>query len=289
MPYGTRRNRRSYSNRSRRNPKVSKTWAYSSKGARAQSRQIIALQKQVTRVKRAVKYNTQWSQYAYKPGNTVHSGSTLAPVPAVQRLVSPSAVAGQQTGWTRIFNSTEGTEDNIRWKGRNMQLEYCYELSNPAVSGVPITITTFLVSLRKETANQVLQETNHMQGTSLVEGEHYVKNTMGSVQGSGMVFINRSLFKVHHISRCTIGHETNFTSETATTSIKDNRYRKYVRIPYKCLLKGDGSGSKASWLSLDYETIQSTDQRFFITFANNYGDQGLSISLNCVFTGKTTQ
>lgn len=288
MPFNTRRNRRS-SNRSRRNPKVSKTWAYSRKGATQQSKQIVTLQKQITRIRRRVRGNTQWSQYSYSPGSVVHSGGTTAPVPAVQALVSPSTVPGSYTGWTRVFNSTTGTEDNIKWKGKHMQLEYCYELSNPAVSGVPITITTFVVSLRPELANQVLEETNGLVGTSLVKGEHYQSNSMGTVQGSGMVFINRSMFKVHHVSRCTIGHETNFTSETNTTNIKDNRYRKYVRIPYGCLLKGDGSGSNASWLSLTAETIQRTDQRYFMTFANNYGDQGLQISLNCMFTGQTTQ
>ena len=287
MPLRTRRNPRSF--RTRKNRKVSKTWAYSRKSASQQSKQIVTLQKQITRVKRAVKANTQWSQYAYQPDSQVHNGSTTAPVPTTQALVSPSGVPGSYTGWTRVFNSTEGTENNIKWKGLYMQLEYCYELSNPAVLGVPITITTFVVSLRPETANQVLQETNGLVGTSLVEGEHYIKNSMGTVQGSGMVFINRSLFKIHHVSQCTIGHETNFTSEVDTTSLKDNRFRKYIKIPYKCLLKGDGSGSNASWLSLTAETVQKTDQRFFITFANNYADQGLQISLNCLFTGKTTQ
>lgn len=288
MPNLSRRNRRS-SKGSRRNPKVSKTWAYSRKSANAQSKQIVTLQKQITRIKRRVKGNIQWSQYAYSPGSVVHNGGTTAPVPAVQALVSPSTIAGVQTGWTRVFNSTAGTEDNIKWQGKHMQLEYCYELSNPAVSGTPITITTFVVSLRPELANQVLQETNGLVGTDLVEGEHYQANSMGTVQGSGMVFINRSMFKVHHVSRCTIGHETNFISETNTTGIRDNRYRRYVKIPYKCLLKGDGSGTSASWLSLTSETIQRTDQRYFLTFANNYGSQGLQISLNCLFTGQTTQ
>ena len=267
---------------------MSKTWAYASKGARAQSRQIVKLQKQITGIARKVAANRQWSQYAYKPGHTIHNGAALAPVPAVQRLVSPSAVAGQQTGWTRVFNSSEDTFECLKWQGRSMGLEYVYELSNPAVTGDPITITTFIVSLRPETAMQVLQETEHMIGTKLVEGEHYIKNDMGTVQGSGMVFLNKSLFKIHYVNRCTIGETTNFVQDHATTNLKDNRHRRYVKLPYRHHLKGDGSGASASWGSLTYETIQATDQRYFLTFANNYGDQGLSISLNCLFTGRTT-
>ena len=202
---------------SRKPKKVKATWALAKKGAKSQASQILTLQRQITNVKKKVKANTMWSQYAYKPGNVIHSGTTLSPVPAVQRLVSPSTVAGQQTGWTRLMSSTPGTSDNLKWKGVFMQLEYCYELSNPAVTGTPITITTFVVSLRKETAQQILQETNHMVGTGLVQGEHYSTNTMGFVQGSGMAFLNRSMYKVHHVSRCTIGHETNFTSDTLST------------------------------------------------------------------------
>lgn len=269
--------------------KVKKTWALAKKGAKSQASQIITLQKQINRINRMVMRNTQWSQYAYKPGTSVHTGGTLAPVPFRMMLVSPSGITGSQTGWTRVFNSNQDTDQNLKWQGRSLGIEYCIELGNAAISASPITITTFIVSLRKEIAQQVIQETNYLQGDQLVENEHYSTNSMGSVQGSGMCFLNKSMFKIHHCSRATIGAHTNFSDETHTTTIKDNRMRRYVALPYKCLLKGDGSGVSASWLSLNFETIQQTDQRFFLVFANNYGGQTLDISLNCIFTGRTTQ
>lgn len=280
------RNNRNY----RRGPKkVKKTWALAKKGSKSQASQIITLQKQINRLNRMVMRNTQWSQYAYKPGTSVHTGGALAPVPFRMMLVSPSGIIGSQTGWTRVFNSSSETDGNLKWQGRSLGIEYCIELGNATVAPEPVTITTFIVSLRKEIAQQVIQETNYLEGSSLVEGEHYTKNAMGSIQGSGMVFLNKSMFKIHHCSRATIGAYTNFASEHVTTNIKDNRMRRYVALPYKCLLKGDGSGTSASWLSLNYETLQQTDQRYFLVFANNYGTQSIDISLNCIFTGRTTQ
>ena len=280
------RNNRRY----RRGPKkVKTTWALAKKGAKSQASQIITLQKQVNRLNRQVMRNTQWSQYAFKPATTVHAGGVASPIPHRSLLVSPSTVAGQATGWTRVFNSNADTDQNLKWQGRSMGIEYCIELGNAAVTGTPVTLTTFIVSLRKEVAQQVIEETNYLNGSNLVEGEHYTKNDMGSLQGSGMVFLNKSIFKIHHCARATIGAETNFSTDHPTTNIKDNRMRRYVSLPYKCLLKGDGSGTNASWLSLNYKTIQQTDQRYFLVFANNYGDQSLDISLNSIFTGRTTQ
>jgi len=278
------RNNRKY----RRSPKkVKKTWALAKTGKKSQASQIITLQKQINRINRKVMRNTQWSQYAFKPGTLVHAGGTLAPTPSRTLLVNPSAVAGVATGWTRVFNSNAETDSNLKWQGRSMGLEYVIELGNAAVVDTPVTITTFIVSLRKETAQQVIEETQYL--ANMVENEHYTKSSLGSVQGSGMVFLNKSLFKIHHCSRATIGAVTNFSNDHPTTNIKDNRMRRYVALPYKCLLKGDGSGTNASWLSLNYTTLQQTDQRYFLVFANNYGTQSIDISLNCIFTGRTTQ
>lgn len=236
-----------YAGRRKKKPAryVSKQWASSKKGAGSQASQIMSLQRQMNAVKLSVRNNVQWSQYQYKPSVIVHTGDLLAPKPFVVPLVGPSAIAGVHDGWRRIFNSDASVQENIKWQGRSLGLEYQVSLGNPATASSPITGTIFLVSYRPKVAQSTQQETNFM--STLVEGEHYIKNDMGSIQGSGMVFLNKSLFKIHHVDRFTIGAKTNFVSvageEAPTTTIKDNLHRRYVSLPYKHMLKGDGAGS----------------------------------------------
>ena len=283
-----------YAGRRKKKPAryVSKQWASSKKGAGSQASQIMSLQRQMNAVKLSVRNNVQWSQYQYKPGVIVHSGNLLSPTPRVIHLVGPSAVAGQHDGWRRIFNSDEAVQDNIKWQGRSVGIEYQLSLGNAATASSPITFTTFFVSLRPKVAQNIQQETDFL--ATLTEGEHYVKNDMGSVQGSGMVFLNKSMFKIHHIDRGMIGAKTNFVSaatgeEGFTSTLKDNLHRRYVTLPFKHLLKGDGAGQEAHWSSLNYKTVPQASQIFMIVFANNYGDQTLDIAINALFTGRTTQ
>lgn len=282
-----------YKRRQKRKPAsyVSKQWAASKKGAKSQSQQIMSLQRQMNAVKLSVRSNVQWSQYQYKPGVLVHSGGLTTPTPFVIPLVGPSAIAGVHDGWRRIFNSDVSVQDNIKWQGRSLGLEYQVSLGNPATASSPITGTIFLVSYRPKVAQSTQQETNFM--STLVEGEHYIKNDMGSIQGSGMVFLNKSMFKIHHVDRFTIGAKTNFVTvageEAPTTTIKDNLHRRYVSLPYKHMLKGDGSGGDAHWSSLTYKTVPQKAQVFMMCFFNNYADQTCDLALNCLFTGRTTQ
>lgn len=267
---------------------VSKEWAKSKKGAKSQSSQILSLQRQLNNVKLAVRHNTIWSQYQYKPSLLSHVPTT-APEPIVYHLIGPAPVSGEHDGWRRIFNSNEQVDNNLKWDMRSIGIEYCYELGNAQTADTPITFTTFICSLRPNTAMQTLNQTNYLTGADLVEGEHYVKNSMGAVQGSGMVFLNKSIFKIHYVNRGTIGADTNFTSDVKTTTLADNRHRRYVKIPWRKLLKSDGAGTENTWKELTYQTIQATDQLFFMIFPNNYGDQIFDVSLNAVATGRTTQ
>ena len=271
-------------------PYVSKQWASSKKGAGSQASQIMSLQRQMNAVKLSVRNNIQWSQYQFRPNILTHN--VLAPTPFVIPLVGPSAHTGAFThvGWRRIFNSDVQVQNNIKWQGRSVGIEYQASLGNAATAAAPITCTLFIVSLRPKISQLTQLETNFL--STLTEGEHYVQNTMGSVQGSGMVFLNKSIFKIHHIDRFMIGAKTNFVvaEESPTTNLADNLHRRYVSLPYKHLLKGDGSGNSGqTWSALNYETVPQKAQMYVICFPNNYGDQTFDFTLNALFTGRTTQ
>lgn len=277
-------------------PYVSKEWARSKKGAKAQSSQILSLQRQMNAVKMKVGGNIQWSQYQYKPPIFVHSGGLLAPTPFVFPMVSPSAhteFSRAHPGWRRIFNSDAEIQNNIKWEGRSVGIEYQASLGNVATATAPITCTLFIVSLRPKIAQLLTKSTEFLKASDLVDGEHYVNNNMGSVQGSGMTFLNKSMFKIHHVDRFTVGAKPNFyigEEEAFTTSIKDNLHRRYISLPYKHELKGDGSGTTDNtWSSLNWTTVPHKAQLYVMVFPNNYGDQTFDLAFNALFTGRTTQ
>ena len=249
-------------------------------------------------VKLSVRSNIQWSQYQYRPDIFVHTGGTVVtgPVPFCFPLISPSGhteFGRSHPGWRRIFNSDAQVPNNIKWQGRSVGIEYQASLGNAATSSSPITCTLFIVSLRPKVAQLTVKDTQYLNANELVEGEHYVKNTMGSVQGSGMVFLNKSIFRIHHVDRFTVGAKPNFVvaaEEPYTTTIKDNLHRRYITMPYKHELKGDGAGTEGqTWSSLDWTTVPNKTQLYCICFPNNYGDQTFDLAFNALFTGRTTQ
>lgn len=284
----------------KRKPKgyVSKQWASSKKGATSQSKQIMSLQRQMNAVKLSVRNNVQWSQYQFKPDVLVHEvGPGLGPQPFCFPLVSPAAhteFGVAHPGWRRIFNSDEQIDNNLKWQGRSVGIEYQASLGNPATTEAPITCTIFIVSLRPKIAQLTQKDTTYLKASELVEGEHYVKNSMGSIQGSGMVFLNKSMFRIHHVDRFMIGAKTNFVTAVGTingtTNLKDNLHRRYLTLPFKALIKGDGSGSNGqTWKKQDWTTINPKDQLYVMGFPNNYGDQSFDFAFNALFTGRTTQ
>ena len=294
-------NRRYGNRRYRPRKRVSKTDARSNTGRKAQSRQITKLQKQITRIDRQVQDTIQYRQYAMSDhvvleGTGEERDDTHY---SIINLVNPAQ-------WLPIFQTPSMLEtvSPNKFRGRSLGLEVVYELSNPDVASSPITATTFVCSLRKEVAAQFRDRTNN--GSGMTNQIDFYKSEMSSEvlptegQGDGMVFLNKGIFKIRYVKRWTIGGKTNFEpfvadvdDVAATTSLADNRKRLYIKLPYRNFIKSDGPDSRSTvntggFRTLTMDTIEPTDQLYLFTFANNYGDQKLSISFSAIFTGVTS-
>lgn len=294
-------NRRYGNRRYRARKRVSKTDARSNKGAKAQSRQIQKLQKQITRIDRQVSDTIQYRQYALSDhvvlaGTGEERDDTHY---SVINLVDPA-------NWLPIFQTPSGQESLSpnKFRGRSVGIELAYELSNPDVATSPVTATTFICSLRKEVAEQFREGTSN--GNSMTNQVHYYKSRMSSEtlltegQGDGMVFLNKGIFKIRYVKRWTIGGKTNFEPFVAdtddvsvTTKLSDNRKRLYIKMPYRNFIKSDGPDSRTltstgGFRTLSKDVLEPTDQLYLFTFANCYGDQELSISYSAIFTGVTS-
>lgn len=266
----------------RKSKVLTKSNIKSKKSAGSQSTQILALSKKLKTLTTKVNDNTMWTQFQHT-AEIIHSGDLLTPSYSHTKLIDP-------VNWRRIFQSTEISEATNKFRGRSIGIEYLVQLGNAATEPTPVTCTVFICTLRKETARQFIHETNN--AANLVEGEHYVRTDLGTLQGSGLVMMNKSIFKIRHTDRFVLGAVTNFTSETNTTSIKDNMHRRYVKLTYKNLIKSDGhSGTavlKPGYKELTSSEIENTDQIYVFLYANNFSLQTIDFFLNSIITGKVT-
>ena len=286
MPY-----RRRYRYARRRRPRrVKKSTALARKGRHAQASQILTLQRQVDRIKRVTKDVTQYRQYQHPQSHT--QGGGVSPSYIVFNLVQPDQ-------WTPIFQTPSNQETLApnKFRGRSVGIETMIQLEDPSVNQAPVTGTVFICSLRKEVAKQFVERTNY--GTDMTEEVDYCKSSLGLVQGSGMVFLNKGTFKIHSVRRFMVGGKTNFEDDyeehdtAPTTNLRDNNVRMYYKAPYRNYLKSDGPDSRAltttgGFRTLSLETLEPHDQLYMFVFSNAIDGQALAIHSNVVFTGKTS-
>ncbi len=288
---GTYKNARRYKTRSKR---VKKVTALTRKGASSQAGQIIKLQRQVDLINRNVRDNTKWTQYQFPLLAQV--GQISAPGYITWNLIQPDL-------WTPVFQTR--SQDQIdevtpsKFRGRSIGLELIAQLGQLEeipMSFDPIINTIFIVSLRKETAQQFKNETAN--GTNLLEGVHYVKTNLGTLQGEGLIMLNKGYFKIRHVKRFMLGGNVDFYNEAPddlpvkTTNLKDNNRRFYIKLPYRNLIKDAGPNNRASTAPAGFKTmtineIEPLDQLFVFLFSNAYADQQLEVHANMVITGTT--
>ncbi len=285
-----RRNSRFRRGRYNRRRKVSKVSAFASKGASSQARQIWKLQKQVTSIKNRVKDVTQYRQYSFPLSFT--EGGSAEPTYACFNLVQPDQ-------WTPVFQapSNQATLAPNKFRGRSVGIETMIQIGDPSVNQAPVTGTVFLCSLRKEVAKQFVERTAN--GTTMSEGVDYTIASMGLVQGSGMAMLNKGTFKIHYVRRFMVGGKTNFETDydehdtAPTTNLRDNNVRLYTRHRYQNVIKSDGPDSRTTtttggFRDITIDTLEPTDQLYMFIFSNAIDLQTLSVHVNCIFTGRTS-
>jgi hypothetical protein len=270
-----------------------------SKSASSQAVQIRKLQRQITAINRNVRDNTKWTQYSMALSASV--GDVTGPTYSTWNLIQPSL-------WEPIFQTRSTGYVNgatpSKFRGRSIGLEIMAQLGS--ITGVteemsqePVTATIFVCSLRKETAKQFVQETTN--GTSLVEDVHFRKTSLGTLQGSGLVMLNKGYFKIRHVKRFMVGGVSNFyDSESGmpdgaapTTNLEDNNKRFYIKIPYRNVIKDAGPNQRTATAPSGFKTmtvndIEPHDQLYVFCFSNAYADQALSVHANMIITGNTT-
>lgn len=262
---------------------MSKSYIASKRGNKSQSKQIMSLQRQIKSINVKVNDRAQYVQFQKNSYSEIGHGAS--PVsdwgPSVFAPIEPNS-------WTSIFQTDSASTAGNKFRGRSIGVEHMIQLEDPALEGDPVTCTLFTVSLRKETAQQFLQDS--VGATQFNNGRHYIMTNMSTAlagQGSGMVMLNKGIFRMRaKPRRFMIGLRTDFVSDNPVSNLRDVNKRIYQKISYMNVIKS-GRGDE-SYKQLSIEELEPTDHIFFLLFHNAYGGQELTWSVNSIVTGRET-
>lgn len=269
---GTRKNRRSHYTRKRRPArKVTTVEAKTKTSGKAQSTQILKLQKQLTSLKTKVGDNRQYAQFEINAGATDLTNGEWH----VRSLVNPPQ-------WGKRFQSTEKVEENSKINLHSLYLQLYYR---PKDSLLPLTakmVTIYLVRLRKECALQTLEDTSQMTtpGFNQTTNKNYLWNTQDiGLSYESLPVLNQSCFKI-------IGKRSfqvqNIIQNTAATSVTVEEAPdvavttpqgtfKSVRFYMKANNLIQSGRGDVSWKEMGEGDLQPQDRYYLLTHVGGNG------------------
>lgn len=282
----------------------------------SQAKQLYKLDKRVSKLTKRILKPTQFQIGDHDESiNGVHFTnfdlSTFGSRPLVYGLVCPKYDAGGPLGsfgWKKIFE-TDQDSSNIT----NPDNQYEYSMSGVASRfciEVEATNRTqpnhyqiFIVSLKKDTAQQTMENTADM--SQVREGYEYVNCTTGSLEANCLWKLNPSIFDIHYNSGSHMlgvypffgAQESSVLPDLSTpgnhvSDIKDvtRVHSKYVKRRTKLVARPNTAGPINGYMDLTSHDIPHTRQLFVMAFTNAQGGvtgNRLSFSANHVIYGST--
>lgn len=276
-----------------------KSIAWKKPTAKNQKNQIYSLQKQVNRLKSKTKAMTQYTKFDM----VIPVTDLIAPVTRSQEDEDAFNVfhLTKPNEWTEIFSSGESSTLSKRCYVINCHIEGYF---TPKNSTTPLTqkfVNVWLVSLKKEAAAQVLENTNDLTTTennnglnSTKQGEfYYTRNSNGPY--SSMPMLNPKCFKIHAHRNFILGNIMQEEAGDDDVAVVDyNLVTQRVVISAKFNTKLETQtgihGTAESWKGLTEENTEQTDRLYLITHCGGYSsdtDNGVNFAASCCFTVKT--
>lgn len=291
MPYNPRRKRRYKRSTASKNRK----FIQRSKSARSQQLQLTSLQRQLTATKSKLDNRIQYAQYfcPLEQG----TGPQNAQIELTDNLFYVNNLM-RPSSWTSIFQSGNNSETNQSNKAiiKNFDVQMVFSPKNSLTPLTPRIIRVYLVSLRKETAAEVLNGTQNMStaGLNAAANGVYYQNTFVNGGLATMVKFNPAAFRLHAYREFTVANIVEETSVTepedlniAVTNTKDALKRVRLRLNCGNKLKPPTN----TWKSMTENDIMPEDRKYLITHVggwDNDGDNGIHMDTNiCVSTRVT--
>lgn len=284
--YGKRKFRKT--NQATRNKK----FIQKSRSARAQQLQLTSLQRQLTITKNKLADRSQYAQYFCNIEQGVGQDFSQIDLPNgtfyVNNLMRPSS-------WEDIFQANNITSTTQTNKAiiRNFDIQLVFSPKNSIVALTPRIVRCYLVSLRKETAQETLNGTNNMSSAGLNAAANgtYYRNTFVDGGLATMVKLNPAAFKLHAYREFTLANiveETSVVDENVPiTNTKDALKRVRMRLSCGNKLKPP----TGTWKSMNENDIMPMDRKYLIVhvggWANDEDNQvrmDTNITVSCKLT-----
>lgn len=247
------------------------------KGARAQQKQLLSLQRQLTATKSKLKDRAQWTQWSLPlepasigTGTDLVNGEFL-----VTGLMRPAAMTG-------IFQSTitngqqppTGIAPNIaHYKSCDIQLLFSPKNSLTALT--PRVVRVFVLSLKKETAQDVLQGTGGMNTTGLNNATAGVYTHITNSDGGlpTLVKFNPGAFRIRAYREFTLA---NIMQETAqplededvpVTNTFNALKRARIRLRTNTKIKPP----QGTWREMQEPEVMPLDRMYLVVHVGGWG------------------
>lgn len=252
-----------------------KKYIQNSRTARAQQKQLTSLQRQITATKSKLKDRTQYAQYFCPIEQGEGSDFSQIDLPDgefyVNNLMRPSS-------WSGIFQA-QGTQEPTQTNKaliKSFDIQLVFSPKNSIVALTPRIIRCYLVSLRKETAQETLNGTSNMSsaGFNAAANGVYYRNTFVDGGLATMVKLNPAAFRLHAYREFTLANIIEETSvpddNIATVTTKDSLKR--VRMRLRC-----GNKLKpptATWKTMTENDIMPEDRKYLIVHVGGWANDG---------------
>lgn len=291
--YGTRKRTGTYTRKNRSAAARNKSSILKSKAAPAQQQQLLSLQKQVVTLKKKTNERVQYAQYFVPLGGG--SGPDEAQIDLLngQYYVSPLMVPSEFA--SRPLFQSRGTDpgESNKCIVRNFDIQAVFSPKNSLTALTPRIIRVWTVSLRKETAQEVLQGTQQMTsaGLNAAPNGKYYKNTFVDGGLATMCKLNPAAFKIHTYREFTLA---NIMQETATPDddvAVTNTFNALKRMRIWLKSGNHLKPPQGTWAQINEGEVMPLDRKYLIVHVggwNNDGDNAVRMDTNIVVTTTTT-
>lgn len=237
---------------------------------KAQQKQIMSVQKQLNVVKNKLKDRAQYAQFRCPiEGGSGGSNDQIVLTDNqfyVNNLMRPSS-------WGNIFQTNNDSTNGNKATIRNFDIQLVF---SPNLSLSPLTpriVRVYVVSLKPETAQDTLNQTNNMSTAGLnglPNGELYWNSFVDGGLAT-MVKFNPAAFRIHAYREFTLANivqETATEGDVAVTNTKDALKRVRMRIRRGNKIKPP----TGTWKNMTENDIMPRDRLYLITHVGGWGN-----------------
>ena len=278
--------------RSQRGSTRNKRFIKRSKNAASQQKQLLSLQRQLDRTKNKLKDRAKWSQWSL-PLEPVSAGNQFELVDGQFYVCGLTRPAAQEA----IFQSLAGDGQippiipiapNIaHYKSCDIQMLFSPKNSTTALT--PRIVRVFVLSLKKETAQDTLQGTGGMNTTGLNNAPTGVYTHVTNSDGGlpTMVKFNPASFRIHAYREFTIA---NIMQETASL-VEDedvavtNTFNALKRCRIRFRTNTKIKPPQGTWREMTESEIMPLDRKYLVVHVGGWaGDQDNAVVMNTNIT-----